>query len=401
MATSTFLPINVDVTFRITDAHEMHTKCSLKQKNKANVRTSCLVGSSHLYTASSYRGEKAHAKDCRRRIRHFVAKRGLMQKNRASLLKVVASTVLKGFQESIFPSFLPSDVQNFEEQTARELASRIQQLPVQTSLAKVPIMTSCVVPIIKETHMLPVLLLHGFDSSCLEWRNTYPLLEQSGSECWAMDILGWGFSTSAEPISSYNVKSKREHLYKFWKTYIRKPVALVGASLGGATAIDFCLHYPKAVRKLVLIDAQGYSEGLGHMANLPRILAYAGVAVLKNVLLRTYANRLIYSNISWRNLIDAMRIGRLHCLMPSWEDATVDFMLSGGYNVASSICQVQQEVLVVWGEQDKIFPKHFAKKFERDLPNARLELISDCGHFPHVEKPNVVAPLITTFVKEK
>lgn len=31
-------------------------------------------------------------------------------------------------------------------------------------------------------------------SSCLEWRRAYPLLEESGLEAWALDILGWGFS---------------------------------------------------------------------------------------------------------------------------------------------------------------------------------------------------------------
>lgn len=31
-------------------------------------------------------------------------------------------------------------------------------------------------------------------SSCLEWRYSYPLLEEAGLETWAVDILGWGFS---------------------------------------------------------------------------------------------------------------------------------------------------------------------------------------------------------------
>jgi len=31
-------------------------------------------------------------------------------------------------------------------------------------------------------------------SSCLEWRYVLPLLEESGIETWAIDILGWGFS---------------------------------------------------------------------------------------------------------------------------------------------------------------------------------------------------------------
>lgn len=35
------------------------------------------------------------------------------------------------------------------------------------------------------------------------------------------------------------------------------------------------------------------------------------------------------------------QVGRLHCLMPGWADATVSFMLSGGYNVTDTISQVR------------------------------------------------------------
>ncbi|ESQ47313.1 hypothetical protein EUTSA_v10028024mg, partial [Eutrema salsugineum] len=40
--------------------------------------------------------------------------------------------------------------------------------------------------------------------------------------------------------------------------------------------------------------------------------------------------------VSW----DWTKIGRLHCLYPWWEDATVSFMTSGGYNVTSLIKKV-------------------------------------------------------------
>jgi hypothetical protein len=32
------------------------------------------------------------------------------------------------------------------------------------------------------------------------------------------------------------------------------------------------------VAKLVLVDAQGYTEGVGEMATLPKLLAYTGVS---------------------------------------------------------------------------------------------------------------------------
>jgi hypothetical protein len=79
-------------------------------------------------------------------------------------------------------------------------------------------------------------------SSCLEWRYTYPLLEEAGIETWAIDILGWGFSDlgllhyfsyvmfipfslhfshvffsliyTSEKLPSCDVVSKREHFYQ-------------------------------------------------------------------------------------------------------------------------------------------------------------------------------------------
>jgi pimeloyl-ACP methyl ester carboxylesterase len=74
-------------------------------------------------------------------------------------------------------------------------------------------------------------------------------------------------------------------------------MALLGGSLGGAVALDFALHYPEAVSRLVLIDAQGFIDGIGPMASLPRPLAAAGVWVLRTEALRMVrgATALIYA----------------------------------------------------------------------------------------------------------
>lgn len=82
-------------------------------------------------------------------------------------------------------------------------------------------------------------------SSCLEWRYTYPLLEEAGLETWAIDILGWGFSDlglyqyiscvicvpfslhfshaffyPSAKLPSCDVVSKREHFYQVLVCYL-------------------------------------------------------------------------------------------------------------------------------------------------------------------------------------
>ncbi|KAG2706978.1 hypothetical protein I3760_05G127100 [Carya illinoinensis] len=266
-----------------------------------------------------------------------------------------------------FPSFLPKEIENIKDPFARTFATRIERLPVSVSFSDNCIMSSCVRPLIR-SKTSPVVLLHGFDSSCLEWRYTHPLLEEAGLEAWAVDILGWGFS-DLERLPRCDVTSKREHFYQLWNFYIKKPMILVGPSLGAAVAIDFAVNHPEAVEKLILIDASVYAEGTGSLADLPRVVAYAGV-------------------------------GRLHCLLPWWEDATVDFMISGGYNVSSQIKQVNQKTLIIWGENDRIISNKLAVRLHCELPNAIIRQLPECGHLPHVEKPNSVAKLILEYVQE-
>ena len=57
-------------------------------------------------------------------------------------------------------------------------------------------------------------------------------------------------------------------------------MTLVGASLGGAIALDFAFEFPEAVKRLVLIDAQGYIDGSGPGASLPGPLAKLGISIL-------------------------------------------------------------------------------------------------------------------------
>ncbi|KAL9999849.1 putative hydrolase [Helianthus debilis subsp. tardiflorus] len=110
-----------------------------------------------------------------------------------SPIGIINTRTPRASAEGGFPPFLPKQVEKVKDPFARNLASRIQRLPVQLSISNNCIMSSCVKPMIQDTAS-PLVLLHGFDSSCLEWRYTLPLLEQAGFETWAIDILGWGFS---------------------------------------------------------------------------------------------------------------------------------------------------------------------------------------------------------------
>jgi pimeloyl-ACP methyl ester carboxylesterase len=59
---------------------------------------------------------------------------------------------------------------------------------------------------------------------------------------------------------------------------------------------------------------------------------------------------------------------------------------------------VKAPALIVWGDKDKVIPISTAKRYLAALPNARLEVIRDCGHCVDLEQPNRLAGLIKPFI---
>lgn len=61
---------------------------------------------------------------------------------------------------------------------------------------------------------------------------------------------------------------------------VKRPMVLAGCSIGASTVIDFALHHPEAIAKLVLMGPAAWNEGLGLFPWFPR---WAGLCVTKVV----------------------------------------------------------------------------------------------------------------------
>jgi pimeloyl-ACP methyl ester carboxylesterase len=258
-----------------------------------------------------------------------------------------------------------------------------------------------------------VVLLHGFDSSCLEWRRLAPALEAQGVGVLAVDLLGWGFTERPQDVAcDFSADAKLKNLEGLLDAVLaeqgghKRPVALLGTSLGAAFAVDLALARPELVDGLVLMSPQIYVDGIGPMANLPRPAAALGVSVLGSEPLRSVANWMSYADPATFATEDAMRIGRLSVLTQGWADSTVDYMLSGGIAVSERIKELSLPVLGIFGRQDGIVePVPAADRLKRDLSSGNspvdVRWVEDCGHVPHLEQPAATAGLLTEWLQQQ
>lgn len=283
-------------------------------------------------------------------------------------------------------------VKQLTESTSIALAQSIECQAIATPLSTQEIATTYVHGGSGGT---PILLLHGFDSSVFEFRRLLPLLA-ADNETWAVDLLGFGFTDRIAGIS-FSPDAIETHLYYFWKTLIQKPVILVGASMGGAAAIDFTLAYPEVVEKLVLIDSAGFAGGsvMGKFMFPP--LGYLATAFLRNPKVRDRISRTAYKNEALAS-VDAQLCAALHLQMPRWNQALIAFTKSGGYSsFKNKLAEIKQSTLILWGEEDRILGTADASQFKNAIAHSKLVWIKDCGHVPHLEQPQITAQHILEF----
>lgn len=234
----------------------------------------------------------------------------------------------------------------------------------------------------------PVVLLHGLGEASVVWfRNVDPLAQRYS--VYAPDL--WGHGRSAD-FGTYSVEAGVRFLVGFLDALSLDSAHVVGNSLGGLLALATAIQRPERIRSLVL---EG-SAGLGR--ELPvflRIMTLPLVGEVMAVPRRGSIKRLMRMMMrqpaeATDEFVDALLLERA---LPGRARVMLRMLRSGatlrGVKRASLIAErlgdVHAPALLAWGRQDPVFPLAHAQRAAQVIPNARLDVYEDCGHWPHLE----------------
>ncbi len=218
-----------------------------------------------------------------------------------------------------------------------------------------------------------------------------------GEPIYAMDLLGSGFTAHLRSVD-VNPATIRQHLYSTWKPLIDRPVTLLGASLGGAVAIDFALNHPDCVERLILIDSVGFSGSfpLGKWLGSPLLDWGADWLHFRKDFASQAMGIIPVFNKSQQDLV---LCSSLHQAMPGWKEAVKSFTRSGGYSYLKTVIpEVPQPTLIIWGDEDETLGTGDARRFEQAIAHSRLVWVKGGDHAPHIYYPRAVATAITEYL---
>ena len=234
----------------------------------------------------------------------------------------------------------------------------------------------------------PLLLLHGFDSSHLEYRRLAPLLS-SHHQLFIPDLFGFGFCPRPSN-AAFNPDAVLTHLEVLLQHVLERSgapsVGLIGASMGGSVAVELARRQPGQVNRLLLLAPAGLT---GKPMPVPPLLDQLGARFLALPGVRRGLCRSAFAEPD-RDVGPAeLEIASLHLRCPNWAGALGAFARSGGFAGCGEPLP-GQPIQVLWGANDRIL-RAPQKRAAQALLGERITELAACGHLPHIDQPATVA----------
>ena len=234
----------------------------------------------------------------------------------------------------------------------------------------------------------PILALHGFDSSHLEFRRLAPLLA-GRHQLFIPDLFGFGFCP--RPVDApYGPEAVLDHLQRVLEQVLSRSgasqVGLIGASMGGSVAVELARRCPERIERLLLLAPAGLT---GKPMPVPPLLDQLGARFLSLPAIRQGLCRSAFA-MPDRDVGPAeLEIASLHLACDNWAGALAAFARSGGFAGCGTPLP-PQPISVLWGQNDRIL-RPPQKRAAQALLGERITELESCGHLPHIDQPTTVA----------
>ncbi|XP_025802794.1 uncharacterized protein LOC112882043 isoform X1 [Panicum hallii] len=252
----------------------------------------------------------------------------------------------------------------------------------------------------------PLLLLHGFGASATwQWAPYLRPLIAAGFDPIVPDLVFFGGSCTRLPDRSDAFQAST---IKAAMDAIGVPrFGLVGVSYGGFVGYRMAAMFPEAVERVAMICAgvcleeKDLAEGLFPVAGVGEaaaLLVPRRPEEVRRLVRLTFVRPplIMPSCLLWDYIKGLKVMGSVHIQ----EKTELLYALINGRQL-STLPKLTQPTLIIWGEQDRVFPMELAHRLNRHLEgNSRLVVIKNAGHAVNLEKPKEVCKNIIEFFKE-
>lgn len=242
-----------------------------------------------------------------------------------------------------------------------------------------------------------VLLIHGIGASHYVWRYITPKLAENNTVT-AVDLVGFGLSDKPETFK-YDLDSQCDMIIELIKELGIQKTAIIGSSMGGAIALRLAQIKPELFDKVIVLspaaDPRITFFDLNRIAFLsPMVRPLVTERFIKQIMKRIYSEKKNITQESIRIYTEPYLNNKdaIHSFVKS-------FSLLRDPRIFEQLEAIQNPVLILWGQRDRIIPYKFAQKIQKKIPNSYMDIHETGGHHLQEDDPDWVLARISHFLK--
>jgi pimeloyl-ACP methyl ester carboxylesterase len=253
----------------------------------------------------------------------------------------------------------------------------------------------------------PVVFVHGLMTNAAVWHKVVPLLADR-VRCVTPDLPLGSHSVPLEPDADLSLPGLARLVQDFVEALDLRDVTLVGCTAGGVICQLIAVDQPARIGRMVLLPSDAYDNVP------PKVLRYLrwapkvpGMLWLLGNSLRIPANRTTPFSYGWvskkgfeKHVLESFIRPQLSTPGVRHDLAKVlrDLRPIHTRSAAARFGETDLPVLLVWSQEDRLFPYEHAERLASELPKARLETVPDSYTYVVQDQPGRVARLIAGFV---
>jgi pimeloyl-ACP methyl ester carboxylesterase len=234
----------------------------------------------------------------------------------------------------------------------------------------------------------PIVWVHGVPMSSYLWR---PFLSRCGGI--APDLPGFGRSGKRADLD-YSIEGYRRFLGEFLDHLGVGRLRLVVHDWGGV-GLALAQAEPERIERLVVVNTVPLLPGY-RWHWVARIWRRRGLGELAMGSSTRWGLRQLsrQATASGRPLPDdllddvwsAFDQGTQRAILKLYRGSPPEVLAEAGRNLG----RIDAPALVVWGDSDRFLPTRFGEAYAARLPNARLHVVADAGHWPWIDQPGLI-----------
>jgi non-heme chloroperoxidase len=238
-----------------------------------------------------------------------------------------------------------------------------------------------------------IIFLHGYSDSWFSYSRVLPLLSP---EYHAFALTQRGHGDSDKPECCYTVDDFAADVNAFMDAVSIEEATVVGASTGALFAQRVALDYPHRVSRLVLIGAQTpANEAISGLREEVQALEDP----VPPEFVREFQESTIYQPVP-QEFLDTVISESLKLPARVWRDYMEQAVLSIDHDYVVELREIDVPTLMLWGEQDPLFPREEQERLAAAIPGATLKVYPETGHAVHWDRPEQVVQDLETFMRD-